>query len=143
MSNEHIHYIVYTSAASKLLNDQDLSEILNSCRTNNNILNVTGMLLYSEGVFIQVLEGDENIITELYRRIVTDPRHHTPLLMTRGTLDKRQFPDWRMGFRKLTRKQVAVRSGITDFLSPDFDCKQFLDNPSVPHKLLLSFKKNM
>ncbi len=141
--NEDIHYIVYTSAASKLLSDQDLTEILNSCRTNNQKLNVTGMLLYSEGVFIQVLEGDENTISELYQRILLDPRHHSTLLLTQGALDKRQFPDWRMGFRKLSRKQLAVRSGITDFLSPDFDCSQFLDNPSVPHKLLLSFRKNM
>ena len=141
--SEDIHYIVYTSAASKLLSDQDLSEILNSCRINNQKLNVTGMLLYSEGVFIQVLEGDEKTISELYQRIIIDPRHRSTLLLTRGIVDKRQFPDWRMGFRKLSRKQVAVRSGITDFLSPDFDCRQFLDNPSVPHKLLLSFRKNM
>ncbi|MGI9277898.1 MAG: BLUF domain-containing protein [Endozoicomonas sp.] len=141
--SEDIHYIVYTSAASKLLNDQNLTEILNSCRRNNQKLNVTGMLLYSEGVFIQVLEGAENTISELYQRILIDPRHHSTLLLTRGISDTRQFPDWRMGFRKLSRKQLAVRSGITDFLSPDFDCRQFLDNPSVPHKLLLSFRKNM
>jgi hypothetical protein len=50
--------IVYVSAAVKLLDDDQLFDILSSSRKNNAERDVTGVLLYSEGVFIQVLEGD-------------------------------------------------------------------------------------
>ena len=51
--------ITYLSTATDPMPSQDLLSLLKECRENNAGCGVTGMLLYCNGTFLQVLEGDE------------------------------------------------------------------------------------
>src|SRR3954454_19376133 len=74
--------LVYASVSSHLLEDIELEEILKQANENNDELGVTGMVLYYEGAFMQVLEGTEEVVRALFARIDQDARHRliTPLL---------------------------------------------------------------
>ncbi|MES2061018.1 MAG: BLUF domain-containing protein [Bacteroidota bacterium] len=90
--------IVYVSTAVKLLDDDQLLNILASSRKNNNELNVTGVLLYSEGTFIQALEGDNNDIDFIFSKIEKDLRHKNMITLINEQISQRSFSDWSMGF---------------------------------------------
>lgn len=100
-------YLVYISTATHLLNQDELLDILEISRKNNEKNNLTGMLLYGEGVFIQVLEGDEEALAQTYASIENDERHHSIIKMTEGYITERNFPDWRMGFRAANADELA------------------------------------
>ena len=70
-----VYYLVYISSATWLMSDEELAALLMECRTNNERLQVTGMLLYKEGNFIQVLEGEQETVEQLYIKIRADVRH--------------------------------------------------------------------
>ena len=61
--------IIYVSIATKKFNKEEILEILDQSRSNNEKLNVTGVLLYDGHVFFQVLEGEEHTISKIYQKI--------------------------------------------------------------------------
>ena len=61
-----MHQVVYASAAVEAFSEVQLVQLLARARTNNERLGVTGLLLYDEGSFLQVLEGDAKVIELLY-----------------------------------------------------------------------------
>ena len=91
--------IVYLSTASTLMSDNDLMALLRRSRENNLRVEVTGLLLYSGGNFIQLLEGESDAVGKVYARIEQDPRHHGCLQMLDAPASQRLFPNWAMGFR--------------------------------------------
>jgi len=90
--------IVYLSTAVKLMNDDQLIEILETARQNNSKQDITGVLLYSEGTFLQVLEGEESCIDAIFSAIETDPRHKNIITLIDGPIIQKNFKDWSMGF---------------------------------------------
>ena len=90
--------LIYTSASSHMLTDQELIEILVVARNNNHRLGITGILLYVEGVFFQVLEGPEQEIDYIYNRISQDKRHRRISMVISEPIEHRDFPEWKMGF---------------------------------------------
>lgn len=109
-----MHFLVYISAAAYLMGDEDLKQILEASRKNNTGLGVTGLLLYHEGSFIQVLEGEKETISGLYDKISIDNRHAFLFRMLQGKLAERNFPDWSMGFRSLTTSEYEKLAGYRD-----------------------------
>lgn len=63
---------------------------------NNPSLDITGMLVYNGGNFIQALEGPKESVTQLFEKISKDERHRNVLVLLSGGIDKREFPDWAM-----------------------------------------------
>ena len=106
----------YASAASRPFSDDELIELLAKARANNQRLGVTGMLLYHEGSFLQVLEGRRKTVEALYEVIAADPRHTDAMLLFRQDDDQRRFEDWTMGFHHLKRDGSAVPPGLNRFL---------------------------
>ncbi|AOW12717.1 hypothetical protein LPB72_17020 [Hydrogenophaga crassostreae] len=97
------------------MSDQALDELLRVARSRNLSLNITGMLIYSKDFFVQVLEGDKPDIDAVYfESIVFDPRHAAPYVMDESEIESRSFPDWTMGFRRLSRDAVAAEPGFFD-----------------------------
>lgn len=68
--------ITYVSTASNNLKAQEISELLRYSKENNNTRGITGILLFSESNFFQIIEGEKEKIVELYSTISTDKRHH-------------------------------------------------------------------
>jgi hypothetical protein len=102
-----MHRIIYISSSSVFFHNHELEEMLNEFRTFNTERGITGMLLYVEGDFIQVMEGEKVVLHELYDKIKSDDRHKHVITLFDGHIKTRQFPDWRMGFSKTTYNQLG------------------------------------
>jgi hypothetical protein len=85
----------------------EVKEILDSSVKYNQMNDITGMLLYYKGAFMQVLEGSESEVTETYARICDDKRHHQIALLHIAEVKSRQFERWSMGFMKVDTSEIA------------------------------------
>ena len=131
--------LVYVSFATTPMSDDELRELLKIAREKNQALDVTGMLLYRDGFFIQALEGEEDTVTSLYEKIKTDPRHRNVLQVYRQVIKNRSFDEWSMGFNKFDSGSLEEMEGYTDFLkqpSTDF----FAAHPGHARTLLDMFR---
>ncbi|BFZ55319.1 hypothetical protein PYCC9005_002359 [Savitreella phatthalungensis] len=102
LNGEKLYQLVYLSSAEHLLEDSELVSILAASRRNNIKRNVTGLLLYHDGNFIQFLEGPAHQVDALYERISLDVRHRGVLRLLRREIAKRDFGEWTMGFKALS-----------------------------------------
>ena len=110
-----MHQVVYSSAAVKAFSEAQLTELLAKARINNDRLDVTGMLLYDDGSFLQVLEGDAVVLEALFQTISKDERHHRVVPLLRRTIDARHFEKWKMGFAAV-RSLPREMPGYSDYL---------------------------
>ena len=133
---------VYLSSAVRPFSNEEIVALLTRCRENNAKVGITGMLLYKEGNFMQVVEGAEKHVRELLEKITRDPRHHGLITLIEGRSAERQFPDWTMGFRDLNSDVVKQLPGYSEFLNVPLSGAEFRDQPTRCQKLLLTFKKN-
>lgn len=111
-----IFQLVYQSTATRYLGSEDLLGILERSRINNARFEITGMLLFHGGQFLQLLEGDEAAVRERYEIIARDSRHKRVSLVMTGPNGERDFPDWTMGFRDLGRSAEPAE-GWNTFLA--------------------------
>ncbi len=126
--------LVYVSSEAKPYDENSLLELLELCRRENRRHNVTGLLLYHDCCFMQVLEGRESDIDQLYTNIQKDPNHKNLLCLLKTPIDDRDFPNWSMGFEHL---QDNDPKGFSNYLSAGH--KDEL-KPGMAKSLLLSFK---
>ena len=131
--------IIYISSAMKKMNDDDLLDILKTSRENNKKNDISGMLLYDNGSFIQVLEGEDSLVDNTFINIQNDERHSNVLVMQNRNVDFREFADWSMGFENISNIDKTKIVGYTHFQSLLFDNK-FSDS-SLAKKILLQFKR--
>ena len=139
---EDIYYIVYVSAASKPMTEKELDEFLVDIRKRNKKLGVTGMLLYNRGNFIQVIEGKEETIKQLFDDISRDKRHDTIVKILDGHTQKRSFPDWSMGYHRISNKQSSRIRGFTNFMNDETSIEQLMGSSGEIMKILNSFKRH-
>ena len=137
----HLICVIYVSTAPRRLRRDELEAILAQSRRNNARDGISGMLIYADGSFIQVIEGPVANIESLLARLQGDSRHQDILEIARYTLDERQFPQWSMGFRSLERPQAGdLADAFADLRSPIFDAAHAGAN-SIAHKLLEGFRE--
>jgi hypothetical protein len=92
-----MYLVAYVSSAVQLFSDTELEALLNKSRANNEKVGVTGMLLYKDGNFMQVLEGSKESVISVLKRVEADPRHCGVIRLFEQEEDKRDFGDWSMG----------------------------------------------
>ena len=136
-------FLVYVSSATHLFTEQELVDLLEVSRVNNAKLDVTGMLLYKEGNFMQFLEGPKDKVCALYEKIRLDPRHRGVLLLLQQEHTEREFTEWAMGFKRLDSQTPMEVPGYSDFLELPLTSEQFLLHPSRTLRLLMNFKQAM
>ena len=91
--------LVYVSSVTPNAANADPAAILAASRTNNRRDAITG-LLYSDGTrFLQALEGPEETVEAAFERIRQDARHRAIVLLSRRTIEAREFGDWAMAHR--------------------------------------------
>ncbi|MFT5631284.1 MAG: hypothetical protein ACI9HB_002463 [Gammaproteobacteria bacterium] len=121
-----VKHIVYVSQATKSFSTDDLAELLTHSRARNSTDEVTGLLVYrynddfKRGNFLQVLEGPEDALEDVWRRISSDPRHHTIIVLEEGESQTRMFADWSMGFRNVDALDLAKFNGFAELGSDEF-----------------------
>lgn len=106
----------YLSATSVRWTPAALEELLEQSRTSNADVEVTGVLLYSGGSFIQTLEGPEDAVDDVMARVQADPRHTGVEVLRRDEVAARSFAGWSMGFRQLPAERADTIPGFTDYL---------------------------
>lgn len=106
-----MYRIAYVSTATIDFSDDDMSALLIGARASNLRLEVTGSLLYRDGRFVQVIEGPEAAVRQLFERIARDPRHTNIHLGACQAIETRQFTDWTMGYRPLNDTQLTQLTG--------------------------------
>jgi hypothetical protein len=107
--------LIYMSAARRPFDDGQLAELLTRARVNNSRLGVSGILLYDQGSFLQVLEGDETTVMPLFERIARDDRHDRVSIIHRTNIAAPSFGAWTMGFVSLDAqlgKQLPSRHAL-------------------------------
>jgi Sensors of blue-light using FAD len=107
--------LIYASAATKLFTPAELRELLRLARAKNQRLDVTGMLLYHQGSFLQVLEGPPAAVNLLLETIEKDKRHDKVLLLLRREIEVRNFAEWKMGFVDVAAQSQSL-PGFRDYL---------------------------
>jgi len=85
--------IIYLSSAVKLMSNDELQALLNHSRPANEAKDISGMLIYDDGNFIQVLEGEEQRLDELLKIIHKDTRHKGVIEINREPIEKREFQE--------------------------------------------------
>ncbi len=105
--------LVYVSNRKPTCTQSEIDNILASCKKNNPSLNITGVLLYSDSKFIQLVEGDAKVIMSLYDKIKLDTRHSNPMMISYGPIKEKSFPSWHMGTKKILGNEVEFKTDIT------------------------------
>ena len=104
--------LVYRSQATHALRPASLTALLEKARANNHYLLLTGLLLYADNQFMQVLEGPEPAVSALYEKIKADPRHREVRTLHYAPIERRAFPDWRMGFAQPSADAFRQATGF-------------------------------
>ncbi len=94
--------LVYASTATSHFDDDALAALLRHARDKNASRDITGLLLYRSGRFVQFLEGPETAVRALYEAIERDPRHTGVRTLNEGRPGGRQFADWTMAYQAVT-----------------------------------------
>ena len=137
-----MHFLIYTSSASTLMSDAELTTLLERCRVRNDEGDITGMLLYKDGSFMQALEGDKEAVFETYDRILKDARHKDITLLREGPSDGRSFSGWSMGFKTLNKEDLKNEPGFAQLSGEVFSSPAFTGKPHIALRLLKSFHQN-
>ena len=134
--------LVYVSSAIRGFEPDELIEILRKSRVNNERLSITGMLLYKDGNFMQVLEGPGESVDKLMSSVEKDKRHRGIIVLTRRQIAERQFAKWSMAFKDLNNLSAEDQRGYSPFLAGSLLDQDFQAKPDRCYKLLLHFKNN-
>ncbi|MFF0911904.1 BLUF domain-containing protein [Microbacterium enclense] len=114
MTQDALATVVYTSTATQPFDSSALSDLLRQSRANNFAADLTGMLLYRGGRFIQVLEGPSAVIDDLMATIGQDSRHADMRVLLREPIAERSFGDWTMGYEPIGVPAGDAPEGFRD-----------------------------
>jgi hypothetical protein len=105
--------IIYASNATSPLQTDDLEELLDQAMRRNAAQDITGALVYSEGMFLQILEGDRQVLEDLMNQIRRDLRHERVTVLQEGEVPGRTFGQWAMAYVSATPQQVVRWAGLS------------------------------
>lgn len=88
--------LIYLSHATQKLTMRDTMAIVDAASVKNAALGLTGLLCYGGGYFLQVIEGDGDVVSDAFCRIARDPRHERVRLVDFSIIGHRRFDDWSM-----------------------------------------------
>lgn len=134
--------IIYVSSATSQMSENDLIDLLSQCRTRNQAMGISGVLLYSEGNFIQVIEGTEDKLNAVYQRILEDERHTGSIIISKKKITERTFCEWSMGFKTVSKETTKNLDGYTDFLNQNIPVSQMPRPSNTVMTMLYNFKRS-
>jgi Sensors of blue-light using FAD len=107
------YQVIYSSESATPMQMDDLEEILEGARESNAEVGITGALVYVDGFFLQVLEGESEEVLQLMGRISRDVRHEAVTVLRQGEVPAARFSDWTMAYVSATAEQVAKWAGLS------------------------------
>lgn len=136
-----MYQLIYASSATTLMNDQDLIDLLAQAREKNERLNITGLLLYRSGNFLQVLEGPKETVLSVFESVKNDRRQAGLIVLSEGEITDREFPDWPMGFQNLDRLTERDIPGLSQFFEEPFSPDWLNEDPTRAQMILQTFRE--
>lgn len=129
-----MYELVYRSNAIEGLTPEDINSIITTSRDFNEEHNITGCLLYHNYEFLEILEGEEEIVMSLYERIKIDPRHKDFMLLNEGYIQERLFKNWSYAFPPLESNLVnKINKDL--FISNLHSLSKIIEKPTQAAKL--------
>ncbi len=135
--------LVYVSSGVRVFTQTEITQILTEARRNNRQAGLTGMLLYRDGNFLQVLEGPQAAVMATFKKIERDPRHRGLLVMKNSPIAERSFSEWQMAFRDISCDSVKEIEGYSPFMELSFSADAFRSKPDFALRMLLQFKDKL
>ena len=132
-----LYQLTYRSEAKMGISAEDINSILRQSEANNPKFEITGCLVYNEGYFVQLLEGEKEIVKERFDVIELDQRHEMVEVLSEGETMDRMFEDWKMAYIKLpdepaTKLESEVKADLKALEEvaerPNFTSKVFWYN---------------
>ena len=111
--------LTYASRSAECFHEHEIPDLLQQARVANAKQEITGMLLYISGSFLQVLEGQPEMVDGVFSRILCDKRHTQVTLIAKESIPERAFEGWTMMHKTLDPGEAGELIGEIDyFLSP-------------------------
>ncbi len=109
----HTIRLIYASVARpEHTGYADLTALLHRAAQFNEEQALTGLLVYGNGMFLQVLEGERSAVNHLYNRIAADKRHERCTLLSAHAISERKFSHWAMKLVGIDDMPTAPRRAI-------------------------------
>ena len=102
--------LMYASRAVASVNQDEILAIVRKSKSHNTEQGITGVLClcFTQGIFLQVLEGGRSAVNRLYNTIVADKRHQQVELLSYEEIAQRRFSGWSMGQVNMARLNPAL-----------------------------------
>jgi hypothetical protein len=130
----------YVSRAAAPMTQEALLSLLQQCLTNNEASGVTGMLLYGNDTFLQVLEGEEAVLDGVVAKIQKDPRHAAIHFLYRKPVERRQYEGWSMDFQRVSAPGLPAGGGLSQFGATDFNLDYLIGHEAEAENLVEHFR---
>ncbi len=112
--NPKVYQLIYRSKAQPTMKQEQIRQIIDEAMAFNGRVGITGCLVYDRGYFLQLLEGEEKAVDELYKKIKKDARHSEAEILSTGYTKKRIFESWRMGYVELLAKTTEEKEELAE-----------------------------
>lgn len=136
-----LYELLYTSSANHDFSQHELVSLLLQAREHNQKAGITGLLVYYQREFMQLLEGEESEIRGLWKRIFFDSRHRSPQILHEGTISRRAFPNWSMAFPTDSNNiDTELSCSLSNYLVSPAPLKVLSSRNNIGYKLLRNLK---
>jgi ubiquinone biosynthesis protein Coq4 len=133
-----VKQLVYISKASIAFTAEAVNELTEISSTNNKKLDVTGCMLFASGYFLQLLEGEDNKVDALYKKIEKDTRHKGSKILLDSDIT---------GKNRLYEKWFMTSFNVDKMVDFPKDLKESINNivnneasAITVHKIFIEFK---
>ncbi len=124
------------------INDKDFEDILEVAQKFNGENNITGCLLFHNQEFLQILEGDKQVVLFLFERIKKDKRHTHVSLITQGEIQNRSFTGWNLAFQKWCFNTMADVKNVLSLQELE-NLVSVIDKPTTAKKMFAHIAKGI
>ncbi|MEN8789623.1 MAG: BLUF domain-containing protein [Flavobacteriaceae bacterium] len=130
--------LTYHSLASRKITGEDLKAIMKSASVNNSKHGITGCLIYHNNFFLQILEGEKEVVLRLLDTIKLDGRNGQLTVLSTDESADRLFKEWAMAFyhlpenEKLDEEEEKIKNDLIELSDssskPNFTLRVFWYN---------------
>lgn len=133
--------LIYKSIATpKVLKANNLRSMVNDASNYNRRQGLTGLLLLSNGCFLQVLEGIPSFVNETFTKIVKDDRHHTIELISYEEIVKSEFSEWGMKLVDMDLVDAQFKDFLVNKYPVEDDKFKFVNDSFLMLSLLIDLR---
>jgi hypothetical protein len=118
-----LELVYYSNSTSPPADDTaamqpELETILTESRRRNSERRITGLLLYHNREYIQLLEGEADDVRHVYYQLIArDRRHRAPTVCWESPVAARTFPTWSIGFARPAQLKLAPTPALDGYLA--------------------------